>query len=212
MQCAGMKQRKPLGALGDLGSLPNYERDERRRARAGRGEGDFANIALIESSGHTLRAGKPNLSNPAILHPLILLLPCPRPQSTLNTNSTEDSPRHFITSLPTIRAMFALRDLAVSSRPSDSRASRRLLWHQAFVDPSALFRHEVAFVFVNYHTQHQIPALLASVGKYQGRKLVRHELRRRWVAWRKKQGWKTCFGDSSRTLSKLCETRHRRSR
>ncbi len=81
------------------------------------------------------------------------------------------------TSLPLFqryRAMFALRDLASPpDLPTAVPAVHALA--SGFNDPSALFRHEVAFVFGQLSHPASIPALLAVLEDSREESMVRHE-------------------------------------
>ena len=81
------------------------------------------------------------------------------------------------TSLPLFqryRSMFALRDLASPpDLPTAEPAVHALA--SGFKDPSALFRHEVAFVFGQLSHPASIPALAAVLGDVQEESMVRHE-------------------------------------
>jgi deoxyhypusine monooxygenase len=81
------------------------------------------------------------------------------------------------TSLPLFqryRAMFALRDLA---SPPDIPTAVPAVHALAagFTDPSALFRHEIAFVFGQLSHPASIPALLAVLENSKEESMVRHE-------------------------------------
>jgi len=72
------------------------------------------------------------------------------------------------------RAMFALRDLASPpDLPSAVPAVHALA--SGFSDPSALFRHEIAFVFGQLSHPASIPALVECLGKADEESMVRHE-------------------------------------
>jgi deoxyhypusine monooxygenase len=94
--------------------------------------------------------------------------------------------KHFIpdlqttllnTSLPLFqryRAMFALRDLASPpDLPTAVPAVEALA--RGFDDPSALFRHEIAFVFGQLSHPASIPSLTATLSKQEEASMVRHE-------------------------------------
>ncbi|KPI35505.1 Deoxyhypusine hydroxylase [Cyphellophora attinorum] len=72
------------------------------------------------------------------------------------------------------RAMFALRDLA---SPPDLPTAKPAVHALAsgFRDPSALFRHEIAFVFGQLSHPESIPALLAVLEDSKEESMVRHE-------------------------------------
>ncbi|TGZ85067.1 ARM repeat-containing protein [Ascodesmis nigricans] len=65
------------------------------------------------------------------------------------------------------RAMFRLRDIA-TPEAIDALAS-------GLDDPSALFRHEIAFVFGQLSDPHSIPALIKAAGNKNEASMVRHE-------------------------------------
>jgi len=72
------------------------------------------------------------------------------------------------------RAMFALRDLASPpDLPSAVPAIEALA--AGFNDPSALFRHEIAFVFGQLSHPASIPSLVATLSKIDEASMVRHE-------------------------------------
>lgn len=72
------------------------------------------------------------------------------------------------------RAMFTLRDLA---SPPDLPTAKLAVHALAsgFQDPSALFRHEIAFVFGQLSHPESIPALLSVLENTQEEGMVRHE-------------------------------------
>lgn len=72
------------------------------------------------------------------------------------------------------RAMFALRDLA--SPPDLPTAKPAVLaLAKGFADSSALFRHEIAFVFGQLSHPASIPALTAALSDVEEASMVRHE-------------------------------------
>ncbi len=72
------------------------------------------------------------------------------------------------------RAMFALRDLASPpDLPTAVPAVNALA--KGFSDPSALFRHEIAFVFGQLSHPASIPALTAALSNLEEASMVRHE-------------------------------------
>jgi deoxyhypusine monooxygenase len=72
------------------------------------------------------------------------------------------------------RAMFALRDLASPpDLPTAVPAVNALA--KGFADPSALFRHEIAFVFGQLSHPASIPALTAALSNTEEASMVRHE-------------------------------------
>jgi len=72
------------------------------------------------------------------------------------------------------RAMFALRDLASPpDLPTAVPAIHALA--KGFADPSALFRHEIAFVFGQLSHPASIPSLTATLANMGEASMVRHE-------------------------------------
>lgn len=72
------------------------------------------------------------------------------------------------------RAMFALRDLASPpDLPTAVPAVEALA--RGFSDPSALFRHEIAFVFGQLSHPASIPSLTATLANLKEESMVRHE-------------------------------------
>lgn len=72
------------------------------------------------------------------------------------------------------RAMFALRDLSSPpDLPTAVPAIKALA--SGFEDPSALFRHEIAFVFGQLSHPASIPCLVATLGNEKEESMVRHE-------------------------------------
>ena len=72
------------------------------------------------------------------------------------------------------RAMFALRDLA-SPPDLPTAVPAVLALAKGLEDPSALFRHEIAFVFGQLSNPASIPALTASLSNTEEASMVRHE-------------------------------------
>jgi deoxyhypusine monooxygenase len=72
------------------------------------------------------------------------------------------------------RAMFALRDLA-SPPDLPTAVPAVLALAKGLSDPSALFRHEIAFVFGQLSHPASIPALTASLSDLNEASMVRHE-------------------------------------
>jgi deoxyhypusine monooxygenase len=72
------------------------------------------------------------------------------------------------------RAMFGLRDQA-SPPDLPTAVPAVLALAKGLEDPSALFRHEVAFVFGQLSHPASIPALSAALGNLEEASMVRHE-------------------------------------
>lgn len=72
------------------------------------------------------------------------------------------------------RAMFALRDLA-SPPDLPTAVPAVLALARGFEDPSALFRHEIAFVYGQLSHPASIPALTAALSNPTEAGMVRHE-------------------------------------
>jgi deoxyhypusine monooxygenase len=72
------------------------------------------------------------------------------------------------------RAMFGLRDLA-SPPDLPTAVPAVLALAKGLADPSALFRHEIAFVFGQLSHPASIPALSAALGNLEEASMVRHE-------------------------------------
>lgn len=95
-----------------------------------------------------------------------------------NNQTVEELGRELMdASLPLFkryRAMFALRDLASPpDLPTAVPAVEALA--KGFADPSALFRHEIAFVFGQLSHPASIPALTAALSNLEEASMVRHE-------------------------------------
>lgn len=102
----------------------------------------------------------------------------PAPPTEQSQTSIEDLEKNLLdTKLPLFlryRAMFGLRDLASPpDLPTAVLAVHALA--KGFADPSALFRHEIAFVFGQLSHPASIPALTAALGNLEESSMVRHE-------------------------------------
>jgi deoxyhypusine monooxygenase len=101
----------------------------------------------------------------------------PLPQSTDTQSISELESILLDTSLPLFkryRAMFALRDLASPpDLPTAVPAVHALA--EGFSDPSALFRHEIAFVFGQLSHPASIPSLTETLANLKEASMVRHE-------------------------------------
>ncbi|KAK3353493.1 armadillo-type protein [Lasiosphaeria hispida] len=102
----------------------------------------------------------------------------PAPPMPESQKSVEELEKTLMdTSLPLFRryrAMFALRDLASPPDLSTAVPAVQALV-KGFADPSALFRHEIAFVFGQLSHPASIPALTAALGNLEEASMVRHE-------------------------------------
>jgi deoxyhypusine monooxygenase len=101
----------------------------------------------------------------------------PMPQKTKQPSIQELERTLLDTKLPLFqryRAMFALRDL---SSPPDLPTAVPAVQSLAkgFTDPSALFRHEIAFVFGQLSHPASIPSLVATLSNKEEASMVRHE-------------------------------------
>lgn len=101
----------------------------------------------------------------------------PLPSSTEKASIPDLEATLLDTSLPLFqryRAMFALRDLA--SPPDLPTAQPAILsLARGFKDPSALFRHEIAFVFGQLSHPASIPSLIEVLSDQKEASMVRHE-------------------------------------
>ena len=101
----------------------------------------------------------------------------PLPSATAQSSIPDLECTLLDTSLPLFqryRAMFALRDLA--SPPDLPTAKPAILsLARGFSDPSALFRHEIAFVFGQLSHPASIPSLIEVLSNLKEASMVRHE-------------------------------------
>lgn len=163
-----------LGALADKGSLELLKqmRDDQQEVEVVRETCDIA-VDRIEWE-HGLQKGTEKLkkSDFTSVDPAP-----PLPQSTETPSIPELEKTLLDTSLPLFqryRAMFALRDL---SSPPDLPTAVPAVHALArgFSDPSALFRHEIAFVFGQLSHPASIPSLTEALSNTQEASMVRHE-------------------------------------
>lgn len=163
-----------LGALGDSGSLQIMEkmRDDSNEKTVVRETCEIAIDRIHWQASESSRIEKLKPSDFASIDPAPPLpgtasIPdIPRLQSTLLDTSKPLFERY--------RAMFALRDLA---SPPDAPAAEPAVQALAagFRDTSALFRHEIAFVFGQLAHPASIPALVTVLSDKQEESMVRHE-------------------------------------
>lgn len=181
-----------LGALGDTSSidLMRQIKDDKNEPTVVRETCDIAldRIHWENSYARVREKVKQRFRRPSVLYVSSARLTCysdfasidPAPPMPLET-STPDVPnlksKLLDTSLPLFqryRAMFALRDLASPpDLPSAVPAVEALA--AGFNDPSALFRHEIAFVFGQLSHPASIPSLIATLSKSDEASMVRHE-------------------------------------
>jgi deoxyhypusine monooxygenase len=180
-----------LGALSDKGSLDLLKqlRDDTQEEEVVRETCDIA-VDRIEWE-HGLQKGteqlKKRYGGSISQHILALLTedsdftsidPAPPlPQSTEAPSIPDLEKTLLDTSLPLFqryRAMFALRDL---SSPPDLPTAVPAVHALArgFGDPSALFRHEIAFVFGQLSHPASIPSLTEALSNTKEASMVRHE-------------------------------------
>lgn len=163
-----------LGALGDAGSL-----DVLKRFRDRAGEEvvvtETCEIAIdrIEwENSEQRKKEKLRQSDFASVDPAP-----PMPEEEAQRTVEELEKTLMDTKLPLFRryrAMFALRDLASPpDLPTAVPAVQALA--KGFADSSALFRHEIAFVFGQLSHPASIPALTAALSDLNEASMVRHE-------------------------------------
>jgi deoxyhypusine monooxygenase len=162
-----------LGALGDQGSLQllKERRDDSSEEVVVRETCEIA-VQRVEWEHSTSRkAEKLKASDFASIDPA-------PPMPTEQERSIEELERTLLDSeLPLFqryRAMFALRDLASPpDLPTALPAIKALA--KGFCDKSALFRHEIAFVFGQLSHPASIPSLVETLSDLKEASMVRHE-------------------------------------
>ena len=151
-----------LGALGDQSSLEllRQRRDDPTEEEVVRETCDIAVERIDWEHSDTRRLEKLRQSDFASVDPAP-----PLSESTSHPSILELEQTLLDTSLPLFqryRAMFALRDLA--SPPHIPTAKPAILaLARGFSDPSALFRHEIAFVFGQLSHPASIPSLVETL-------------------------------------------------
>ncbi|KAB2110359.1 Deoxyhypusine hydroxylase [Alternaria gaisen] len=163
-----------LGALSDKGSLELLRalRDDAKEIDVVRETCDIA-VDRIEWD-HGLQKGQEKLkkSDFTSIDPAP-----PLPQGAEKPSIPELEKTLLDTSLPLFqryRAMFALRDLSSPpDLPTAVPAVQALA--RGFTDPSALFRHEIAFVFGQLSHPASIPSLTEALSNTKEASMVRHE-------------------------------------
>ena len=163
-----------LGALGDRGSLPIMEqmRNDKDEPVVVRETCDIAVDRIRWQHSDSRQQEDLRPSNFASIDPAPSLAgnsgapSIPQLQQTLLDTSQSLFLRY--------RAMFALRDLA---SPPDLPTTKPAVHALAsgFHDPSALFRHEIAFVFGQLSHPESIPALYHVLANQKEESMVRHE-------------------------------------
>lgn len=163
-----------LGALGDQGSLDimtQMKVDENEPVVV-RETCDIAVDRIRWTHGHTSKSENLRSSDFASIDP------APSMASTSDIPSIPDLQTTLLNTSRSLfqryRAMFTLRDLA---SPPDLPTAKPAVHALAsgFQDPSALFRHEIAFVFGQLSHPESIPALLSVLENQTEESMVRHE-------------------------------------
>ncbi|KAL9049532.1 MAG: hypothetical protein Q9162_007178 [Coniocarpon cinnabarinum] len=165
-----------LGALGDEGSLPllSERRDDQEEAVVVRETCELAVERIQWEHGKQRHTEKCKDSDFSSIDPA--------PPTPLQSQQKEpDIPglKHDLMNprLPLFeryRAMFGLRDLASPpDLPTAVPAVEALA--EGFRDSSALFRHEIAFVFGQLSHPASIPSLIRVLGDLKEESMVRHE-------------------------------------
>ncbi|KAG9244689.1 putative Deoxyhypusine hydroxylase [Calycina marina] len=160
-----------LAAIGDTGSLGllKERRDDGKEEKVVRETCEIAVERIEWENSEERKAEKLKQSDFSSIDP------APPMESTATIESLEHS--LLDTTQPLFlryRAMFGLRDLA--SPPDLPTASQAVLaLAKGFSDPSALFRHEIAFVFGQLSHPASIPSLTAALTDLEESSMVRHE-------------------------------------
>ncbi|KAI9756052.1 MAG: deoxyhypusine hydroxylase [Chaenotheca gracillima] len=167
-----------LGALGDEGSIELLRtlRDKEDEDQIVR---ETCEIAVARVEWQVSKAGKAEkLQTRHVRDDFVSIDPAPPlPQSTQQPSIPELEKTLLDTKLPLFqryRAMFSLRDL--SSPPNLPTAVPAVLaLAKGLHDPSALFRHEIAFVFGQLSHPASIPSLYQTLSDKKEMDMVRHE-------------------------------------
>ncbi|KAF2265699.1 deoxyhypusine hydroxylase-like protein [Lojkania enalia] len=163
-----------LGALGDKGSLNILKglRDDEQEVDVVRETCDIAVDRIEWEHGLQRKHEQLKQSDFASIDPAP-----PLPHSAQPPSIPELEKTLLDTSLPLFqryRAMFALRDL--SSPPDIPTAVPAIqALARGFGDQSALFRHEIAFVFGQLSHPASIPSLVETLSNTKEASMVRHE-------------------------------------
>ncbi|KAF2723799.1 ARM repeat-containing protein [Polychaeton citri CBS 116435] len=162
-----------LGALGDTGSLDllKQRRDDESEEVVVRETCDIAIERIEWEHSEARKAERLNQSDFASIDP------APPAEVAAAPSIPELEATLLDTKLPLFkryRAMFALRDL---SSPPDLPTAVPAIQALArgFTDPSALFRHEIAFVFGQLSHPASIPSLVETLSDAKEESMVRHE-------------------------------------
>ncbi|KAN0096310.1 putative Deoxyhypusine hydroxylase [Hyaloscypha variabilis] len=160
-----------LGAIGDTGSL-DVLREFRDRAGEQVVVKETCEIAVARIEWENSEEGKAEKLKQS---DFASIDPAPPMEQAESIESLEKS--LLDTKLPLFlryRAMFGLRDLA-SPPDLPTAVPAVLALAKGLEDPSALFRHEIAFVFGQLSHPASIPALSAVLGNLEEASMVRHE-------------------------------------
>ncbi|KAL8997191.1 MAG: hypothetical protein Q9169_003457 [Polycauliona sp. 2 TL-2023] len=168
-----------LGALGDSDSLDELRRmrDDDTEATVVRETCEIA-VSRIEWEHSEQRRGeelRDSSSAPSDFSSVDPAPPLPQTRSCFSIDKLQelllDTKRPLF---ERYRAMFCLRDLSSPpDLPTAVPAVRALA--SGFRDPSALFRHEIAFVFGQLSHPASIPSLIATLSNSTEESMVRHE-------------------------------------
>jgi len=163
-----------LGALGDKDSLEMLKqmRDDAQEVDVVRETCDIAVDRIEWETSNQSKQEQLKQSDFTSIDPAP-----PLPQAAQAPSIEELEKTLLDTSLPLFqryRAMFALRDL---SSPPDLPTAVPAIQALArgFKDPSALFRHEIAFVFGQLSHPASIPSLVETLSDTKEASMVRHE-------------------------------------
>ncbi|CAK4030401.1 deoxyhypusine hydroxylase [Lecanosticta acicola] len=163
-----------IGALGHQGSLEllKQRRDDKGEEEVVRETCDIAIERIEWEHSPAGKAEKLKQSDFASIDPAP-----PMPEESEKASIVDLERTLLDTSLPLFkryRAMFALRDLA---SPPDLPTAVPAIHALAagFDDPSALFRHEIAFVFGQLSHPASIPSLTECLSNTKEASMVRHE-------------------------------------
>lgn len=163
-----------LGALGDVGSVEIMKqmKADTNEPVVVRETCDIAIDRIIWETSKSKETENLKQSDFASIDPAP-----PLPQSAEEPSIPNLQAALLDTSLPLFqryRSMFALRDLASPpDLPTADSAIHALA--AGFSDPSALFRHEIAFVFGQLSHPTSIPALISVLERQDEESMVRHE-------------------------------------